>query len=321
MRDTGSTQVIALTGSTGFIGRHLVRELPRLGYRVRVLLRQPAPVPGECSSAVIGDLRRPGNLAAAFSGVSAIVHTAGLSATMTGQPNNDFRDYDAESTRALALAATRFSVERFLFLSSLRAQAGRSCDGVLTEDVDPQPSDAYGHAKLKAELALRETSMDWAALRLASVYGIGAPGSIARLLELAKLPLPLPTAGIRARRSLLALDNLVVAIDTILKSPADVRRAIIVTDPSALSVSEMIAALRTGLGRRPNQFWVPSIGIRTALYLLRLSEDYERLTGSLVGTPQTLLRMGWRPPVETRSGLEMLAASTLGAGAKAADPT
>lgn len=318
MRDTGGTQLIALTGSTGSIGRHLVRELQRLGYRVRVLLRQPALVPAECSSAVIGDLRRPGNLAAALAGVSAIVHTAGLPATMTGQPNNDFRDYDAESTRALAAAAARFRVERFLFLSSLRAQAGQSCDRVLTEDMDPQPSDAYGRAKLQAELVLRETSMDWAALRLASVYGNGASGSIARLLKLANLPLPLPTAGIRARRSLLAMDNLVVAIDTILKSPANLRRAIIVTDPDSLSVSEMIAALRRGLARRPNQFWVPPIGIRMGLNLLRLSDDYERLTGSLIAAPETLLRLGWRPPVETRSGLEMLAASSLKSGAKAA---
>lgn len=101
MRDTPDRKLIALTGSTGFIGSHLARALPGDGYRVRVLLRQPAAVPSECSSAVIGDLRRPGNLAAALSGVNAIIHTAGLPETMTGQPNDDFRDFDAETTRAL----------------------------------------------------------------------------------------------------------------------------------------------------------------------------------------------------------------------------
>ena len=37
--------LIALTGATGFIGRHLVADLPKRGYRVRVLLRRPAEVP------------------------------------------------------------------------------------------------------------------------------------------------------------------------------------------------------------------------------------------------------------------------------------
>jgi UDP-glucose 4-epimerase len=314
MRENTGTQLIALTGSTGVIGRHLVRTLPGMGYRMRVLLRQPAAVSADTSSAVIGDLRRPGNLAAALSGVSAIIHTAGLPETMTGQPKDDFRDFDAETTRALAEAATRFGVRRFLFLSSLRAQAGMSCTGVLTEDMDPRPSDAYGHAKLKAELVLQQTSIDWAALRLASVYGNCASGAIERLLRLANLPVPLPTAGMRARRSLLALDNLVAAIDLILKSPADLRRPIIVTDPEALSISEMIAALRRGLGRPANQFWAPPIAIRTGLYLLKKSDDYERVAGSLVATPETLMRMGWRPPVETRTGLEMLAASLPGRG-------
>lgn len=311
MRDTGGTQVIAITGSTGFIGKHLVKELSRLGYQVRVLLRQPAPIPAECSGAVIGDLRRPQNLASAFAGVSAVIHTAGLPEMMTGQPNDDFRDFDAETTRALAEAAARFRVRRFLFLSSLRAQAGKSCDRVLTEEMDPQPSDAYGLAKLQAELVLRETSMDWAALRLASVYGDGASGSIARLLKLANSPLPLPTAGIRAKRSLLAIGNLANAIDAILKSPADLRRAVIVADPDPLSIPEIIGALRMGLGRRSNQFWAPSITIQAALNILRKSDDFARLAGSCVAVPGTLSRLGWRPPVETRSGLKAFAASSL----------
>ena len=37
--------LIALTGATGFIGRHLLAELPKRGYRVRVLLRRPSEVP------------------------------------------------------------------------------------------------------------------------------------------------------------------------------------------------------------------------------------------------------------------------------------
>ena len=37
--------LIALTGATGFIGQWLLRELPKRGYRLRVLLRRPSAVP------------------------------------------------------------------------------------------------------------------------------------------------------------------------------------------------------------------------------------------------------------------------------------
>jgi UDP-glucose 4-epimerase len=50
--------LIALTGATGFIGQHLLHELPKRGYRLRVLLRRPTVVPLESASAVVGDLAR-----------------------------------------------------------------------------------------------------------------------------------------------------------------------------------------------------------------------------------------------------------------------
>ena len=61
-----SGPLIALTGATGFIGRYLVAELPKRGYRVRVLLRRPAEVPEGATGAVIGDIASPHNMAAAL---------------------------------------------------------------------------------------------------------------------------------------------------------------------------------------------------------------------------------------------------------------
>ena len=45
--------LVALTGATGFIGQCLLRELPKRGYRLRVLLRRPSVVPMDAASAVM----------------------------------------------------------------------------------------------------------------------------------------------------------------------------------------------------------------------------------------------------------------------------
>src|SRR4029077_14688390 len=146
--------LIALTRATGFIGQYLVRALPRLGDRVRVLLRKPAtlpidcanavcsassvwrpnpaPLPIDCANAVIGDLARPVNRAAALADVDAVIHSAALTPTLSGTPEADFRLLNTQATAALAQAARRAGVRRFVFLSSLRAQSGPASSQILT---------------------------------------------------------------------------------------------------------------------------------------------------------------------------------------------
>ena len=172
--------VIALTGATGFIGQHLLHELPKRGYRLRVLLRRPTAVPLESASAVVGDLARPQNMTAALADVDAVIHSAGIAQAMSGIPEDDYRTFNTEATIALARAARRAGVRRFVFLSSIRAQSGPSADHVLTEDATAQPTDAYGRSKLAAEQGLAELALDWVALRLVLVYGAGVHGQHGR---------------------------------------------------------------------------------------------------------------------------------------------
>ena len=294
--------LIALTGATGFIGQHLLHELPKRGYRLRVLLRRPTAVPLESASAVVGDLARPQNMTAALADVDAVIHSAGIAQAMSGIPEDDYRTFNTEATIALARAARRAGVRRFVFLSSIRAQSGPSADHVLTEDATAQPTDAYGRSKLAAEQGLAELALDWVALRLVLVYGAGVTGNMAELVRLARTPYPLPLGALRNRRSLLSLDNLVAAIDTVLSRPGQLRRPLIVSDPEALTLPEIVAAVRRGLGRRPGLIPVPAAVLRTALYAAGRGEIYERLSGSLVADPAGLRELGWSPPVKTPRG-------------------
>lgn len=309
MNPVGSANrpVIALTGATGFIGQCLLRELPKRGYRLRVLLRRPSVVPMESASAVVGDLARPQNMSAALADVDAVIHSAGLAHAMSGLPEDDYRMLNTEATIGLARAAQRAGAKRFVFLSSIRAQSGPTADRVLTEDVVPTPTDAYGRSKLAAEQALADLDLDWVALRLVLVYGAGVKGNMAELIRFARAPYPLPLGALHARRSLLALDNLVTAIDAVLSAPQPLRRPLIVADPEAVTVPQMITALRRGLGRRPGLLPVPPQLIEAILRAAGRTEIYERLAGSLIADPAALMRLGWTPAISTLDGLAALA--------------
>jgi nucleoside-diphosphate-sugar epimerase len=298
--------LVALTGATGFIGQYLLRELPKRGYRLRILLRRPSSVPVAAASAVVGDLARPVNMAAALADVGAVIHSAGIAHAMSGLPEDDYRLLNTEATIALARAAQRAGAKRFVFLSSIRAQSGPTAEGVLTEDLPPQPTDAYGRSKLAAERGLADLDLDWAALRLVLVYGTGVKGNMADLLRIARTRYPLPLGSLDARRSLLSLDNLVAAVDTALAAPAPLRRPLIVADPEPLTIPDMITAMRRGLGRRPGLVPLPRPLLEAALRATGRPEIYQRLAGSLVADPAALLALNWVPPVATRDALATL---------------
>jgi UDP-glucose 4-epimerase len=298
--------LLALTGATGFIGQYLLRELPKRGYRLRMLLRRPASVPMLTASAVIGDLARPQNMSAALEGVDAVIHSAGLAHGMSGVPEDDYRVLNTEATIGLARAARRAGAKRFVFLSSIRAQCGPTSDTVLTEAVEPRPTDAYGRSKLAAERGLAELDLDWVSLRAVLVYGPGVKGNMAQLMRLARSPFPLPLASLRARRSLLALENLSAAIEAVLAAPGTLRRVVIAADPQALTVAEMIAAMRRGLGRQPHVFPLPAALIELLLRAAGREEIHQRLSGSLVADSSALISLGWAPPLATPAGLAKL---------------
>jgi nucleoside-diphosphate-sugar epimerase len=298
--------LLALTGATGFIGQYLLRELPKHGYRLRMLLRRPASVPMLTASAVIGDLARPQNMSAALEGVDAVIHSAGLAHGMSGVPEDDYRVLNTEATIGLARAARRAGAKRFVFLSSIRAQCGPTSDTVLTEAVEPRPTDAYGRSKLAAERGLAELDLDWVSLRAVLVYGSGVKGNMAQLMRLARSPFPLPLGSLGARRSLLALENLSAAIEAVLAAPGTLRRAVIAADPQALTVAEMIAAMRSGLGRQPHVFPLPAALIELLLRAAGREEIHQRLSGSLVADPSALISLGWAPPLATPAGLAKL---------------
>jgi nucleoside-diphosphate-sugar epimerase len=299
----GSRPVVALTGATGFIGQYLLSELPKRGYRLRLLLRRPSTIPLQSASAVIGDLARAQNMSQALAGVDAVIHSAGIAHAMSGVPEDDYRLLNTEATIRLAQAAQRAGARRFVFLSSIRAQCGPVEDDIQIESMQPRPVDAYGRSKLAAEQGLAALDLDWVALRPVLVYGPGVKGNMAELIRLARSRLPLPFGALKARRSLLSLDNLVAAIDCALSAPAPLRRPLVVADPEPVTLPDMVAAIRRGLGRRPGLVPVPAAMLAAACRVAGREEAYRRLAGSLVADPAALLQLGWRPAVTTSEGL------------------
>jgi nucleoside-diphosphate-sugar epimerase len=302
---------ILVTGASGFIGRSLVEELSLAGHRVRAAMRQPADVfPREVEVVAVSDLTRPVEWRLLLKDIDKVVHLAGIAHAGAGIAEQTYDRINRLATAELATAARSAGIRRLIFISSIRAQSGPTCSHPLTEADPPQPTDAYGRSKLAAEEAVRSAQVPYTILRPVLVYGPGVKGNLARLIQLAHSPWPLPFASFRNRRSMLSRQNLIAAIHLALREKVTSGETYVVADPIPLTLAEIIAALREGEDRSPGLVPVPPTLMAKALKVFHRTDVWDRLGGDMVVDPKKLLRAGWLPPVETRAGLAAMVQAT-----------
>ncbi len=109
---------VFLTGATGFIGAHVLRELLAAGYMVRALVRQPSVAPSDDRvERVAGDMLLVGGFARALEGCRYLVHCAALY-SFAPRDRTAIHAINVDGTASLMLAAHVGGVERAVLTSS-----------------------------------------------------------------------------------------------------------------------------------------------------------------------------------------------------------
>ncbi|MDR2174204.1 MAG: NAD-dependent epimerase/dehydratase family protein [Burkholderiales bacterium] len=309
-----------VTGAGGFIGAHLVRYLLDAGHEVRAVdASEPAK---DIASERLENVQiarsavDPAAWQEACRDVEVIFHLAGRAHrgdnSLPSARSIYFLD-NLEMTRALAEAALRARVRRFVFASSVAVYGAASVGEAFREDspVAPHSGNAYAQSKREAEAFLLSdgvcATLETVVVRLPLVYGAGVKGNMATLMRLAASGLPLPLAGINNRRSFINISNCVDFLLTAACHPRAGGRVFLASDREDVATPDLIRMIARELGKPARLFSVSPKFLKIACSLFGQKARFEKLAGNFQVDPAVSCAfLGWSPKVGLAEGVAQM---------------
>jgi len=305
-------QRVLVTGASGFVGRSLCAALLESGYLVRTALRDATSMsPPGTHPVIVGNVAGDTNWQIALEGADYIIHLAArvhVLGSNAGDDNNLYLETNSRGTDALARAAARAGVRRFIFLSSVKVNGEQTQGRRFTAIDEPAPQDAYGRSKWLGEQAVlavaRSSQMGAVVVRPPLVYGPGVRANFLTLLRWVDRGWPLPFGAIENARSLVSIWNLTDLLVRALQHPEAVGRTWMVSDDLDLSTPDLIRMIGRAMERRVALIPVPAAVLRAAGMLTGRMTAVEKLTSSLVvDITQTRGLLDWNPPFSVEESI------------------
>lgn len=247
-----AARLAAVTGATGFLGRHVVRELAAAGWRVRILSRRDPVHPlwrDLEPEAVIGDLADDAALDRLCAGADLVVHIAGL---IKAHDRAAFFKVNEEGSRRLAERVEK----DMILVSSLAAR-------------EPQLSD-YAASKRAGEDAAREILRSrLGVVRPPALYGPGDAETLP-LFQLAASSPILPVFDPRTRLALMHVEDTARQIAALSEGPMGFNLALSDSRPEGYGWREILQTAAETVGRAPLFVRIPTVALTGLAFIGQL---------------------------------------------------
>jgi len=226
---------IAITGGTGFIGRHLAQNLIKHGHQVIVIARgqytrNTRPIEG--ATFVACDARDTEKLTEAFKGCDAVAHCAG---TSTEDGKQTFHDLHVEGVRSAVTAAERANMKKFVLVSYLT--------------VRPNVKSKYHTTKWQGEEIVRASKLNYTILKAGLIYGPGDHllNNLSNLFR--RMPV-FAQVGLKEKTvRLVAVEDLVDVIRASLDEKQFARQTVAVVGPEEFPFSQAARRIAKAMGK------------------------------------------------------------------------
>lgn len=236
---------VAITGGTGFVGRHLARLLVSLGHGVVLISRGVDKRDESVRKATGIDFKPIGisnvdALTRAFEGCDAVAHLGGINREIGSQT---YANIHVQGTANVIEAARRAGVGKIIFLSFLRAR--------------PHCGSPYHESKHEAELLIQKSGLDYTVFKSGVIYGKGDHmlDHITHALHTFPLFLLVGFRSLPVRP--LAVEDLVRVMASSLTEGRLSNKTVPITGPEQMNLREAVARISRVAGKRRLTFAAP----------------------------------------------------------------
>lgn len=281
---------IFITGASGFVGKNVMGSLA-LTHEFHVFDRENFNIESD-----------------------VVLHLAGKAHDLkkVSEPN-EYYAVNTELSKRVFDAFLKSTASTFIFMSSVKASAD-AVEGILTEEVLPNPQTHYGKSKLLAEEYILSHAIPDGKrvyiLRPCMIHGPGNKGNLNLLFEVVRRGIPWPLGAFSNHRSFCSIDNLVFVIQELIDRK-DIPSGIYqVADDESLSTNELIQLMAQSAGKQASIWNLPKAIIsRMAqlgdwIHLPLNSERLTKLTESYVVSNEKITQaIEKKMPLSSREGI------------------
>ncbi len=259
---------VFVTGSTGFVGNHVLNTLLDRGHQVRALVRpgseyklkEPDKV-----EVITGDVTESADLIQGMKGCDAAIHLVGI---IRAFPNQDitFERLHTEATANVIEAAKETEVPRLLHMSALGARE----DG-------PTP---YLRTKFAAEELVRQSGLNYAIFRPSLIFGRG--GEAIKMFGdmVKKYVVPIIGDG-QYRFQPVSVTTVVQGFEKALDPETAKDQTLDVGGPDNVTFDEIMDTLARVMGKSIVKIHMPVLPLRLATSALQHAPGYPLTTDQI----------------------------------------
>ena len=233
---------VAVTGASGFVGRHVVPELVVRGHSVRALVSERAGAERELPDAGQVDVRRvdvrtPDSLRGVFDGIDAVIHTVAIPT----ERRQKFADVNVAGVSNVVAEAQRAGVKRIVHIAALAA--------------DPTSPYPYLRSKGAGEAFVTGSGISHVVLEPSLLFGEG-DDFFPRLAFTLMFPVvPVPGDG-KARFQPLHVGDIAKALVAAVERP-DIHGVHEIGGAEPVTYDDMLAETMRATGKRRPTLHVP----------------------------------------------------------------